>query len=335
MTNGFLVGKFAPLTTGHIHFINTAATMVDNLYVILSYDGKRFDNDPILSKRNRLLWLKDTFKDLNHIKILCVDETNLAPYPNGWESWAGLVKQALGDVKVDKIFSSEPEYGVGFNKYWPDAEHVIVDAERSKVNISATMVREDPYKYWAYMPSIVRQFYVKKVLIIGTESCGKTTLTKMLAKYFQTSWVEEYGRTYCETVLCGDESLLVSNDYAKIATHRYELEQQALRTANKLLIVDTSAVVTNYYHSLYGLGVNDIVKQFEYLENYDLIIYLDADVPWVADGLRLNPDRERTTQHFEAYLGYCAPAKYSVYKKVSGSYQERYTKTISLIEELL
>ena len=49
MTVGFLTGKFAPLHTGHIYFISKAATMVDKLYVVLSYDGKRFQDNPRLS----------------------------------------------------------------------------------------------------------------------------------------------------------------------------------------------------------------------------------------------------------------------------------------------
>lgn len=141
MSVGFLTGKFAPLHTGHIYFISKAATMVDKLYVVLSYDGKRFKDDPRLSLKNRLLWLKTTFKDLPHIIVTFVDETDCRPYPDGWGDWAALMKGALlkfNVTNVDKIFSSEPEYTEGFNKYWPEAEHVIVDAERKEVNISAT-----------------------------------------------------------------------------------------------------------------------------------------------------------------------------------------------------
>lgn len=141
MTVGFLTGKFAPLHTGHIYFISKAATMVDKLYVVLSYDGKRFQDDPRLSLKNRLLWLKTTFKDLPHITVTFVDETECRPYPDGWGDWAALVKSTLlkfNVTNIDRVFSSEPEYTEGFNKYWPEAEHVIVDAERKEANISAT-----------------------------------------------------------------------------------------------------------------------------------------------------------------------------------------------------
>lgn len=339
MTIGFLTGKFAPLHTGHIYFISKAATMVDTLYVILSYDGKVFKDKPELSLRNRLLWLKQTFKDLPHIKILHVDETDIPAYPDGWADWASLVNKSLwkaGKVnKVDKIFSSEPEYEEGFKRYWPEAQHVVIDAAREEFNISATKIRENPFKYWSFLPSVVRKHYVKKVMIMGTESCGKTTLTKYLAKYFQTSWVEEYGRIFCEQDMCMDETLLQSNDYATIAMRRYELEQEAILTANKLVIVDTSAVVTNYYHSLYNDGTtNATVRAFEELENYDLILFLDSDVPWVDDGLRINSDRSVTNEVFNNYLNYVAPSKYLNYTKISGTYEERLTKAIESIKGL-
>lgn len=335
MTVGFLTGKFAPLHTGHIYFISKAATMVDKLYVVLSYDGKRFQDDPRLSLKNRLLWLKTTFKDLPHIKIVYVDETNCSPYPDGWHEWSMLVKRAIphriGDIT--KIFSSEPEYTEGFNKYWPNAEHVIIDAERKEVNISATEIRANPFKFWSYMPSIVRQHYVKKVCIIGTESCGKTTLTKYLSKIYQTSWVEEYGRKFCEQDMCMDESLLQYNDYALIAARRYEDELQAVKTANRIVFADTNAFITNFYCRLYEGSFHPMVDEYESLENYDLTLVLDSDVEWVADGLRINKDRSKTDGLLKKMLEMSRSDNLGKLMHISGTYSERLEKAIKIIDE--
>lgn len=335
MTVGFLTGKFAPLHTGHIYFISKAATMVDKLYVVLSYDGKRFQDDPRLSLKNRLLWLKTTFKDLPHIKIVYVDETNCSPYPDGWHEWSMLVKRAIphriGDIT--KIFSSEPEYTEGFNKYWPNAEHVIVDAERKEVNISATEIRANPFKFWSYMPSIVRQHYVKKVCIIGTESCGKTTLTKYLSKIYQTSWVEEYGRKFCEQDMCMDESLLQYDDYALIAARRYEDELQATKTANKILFADTNAFITNFYCRLYEGSFHPMVDEYEALEKYDLTLVLASDVEWVADGLRINKERSKTDDLLAKMLSMSRSENLGKLMHISGTYSERLEKAIKIIDE--
>ena len=37
---------------------------------------------------------------------------------------------------------------------------------------------------------------MKKVVVIGPESTGKTTLCKQLATYFQTQWCPEFAREY-------------------------------------------------------------------------------------------------------------------------------------------
>ena len=84
---GWLTGKFAPLHAGHINFIQQAATLCDELTVVLSHNANRFD-DPKLALKTRLLYLRQTFKDIPHIKITFVDETDVPEYPNGWaECW--------------------------------------------------------------------------------------------------------------------------------------------------------------------------------------------------------------------------------------------------------
>lgn len=339
MNVGFLTGKFAPLHTGHIYFISKAATMVDKLYVVLSYDGKRFKEDPRLSLKNRLLWLKTTFKDLPHIQVIYVDETECRPYPDGWKDWADKVKLALAYAagteteKINKIFSSEPEYTEGYNKYWPNAEHVVIDAERKEVNISATEIRDNPFKFWSYMPSIVRKHYVRKICIIGTESCGKTTLTKYLSKIYQTSWVEEYGRKFCEQDMCMDESLLQYDDYALIAARRYEDELQATKTANKILFADTNAFITNFYCRLYEGSFHPMVDEYETLEKYDLTLVLASDVEWVADGLRINKERSKTDDLLAKMLSMSRCENLGKLMHISGTYSERLEKAIKIIDE--
>ena len=119
MKTGFAVGKFAPLTTGHINFINHASTKCDKLLVLLSYDEYwRLEQTPYMKQRltlrNRLKWLKETYYDLDHIIIDYVDETDIPPYPHGWDGFQKLVKEKLvshfGTKQPDYVFSSETKY---------------------------------------------------------------------------------------------------------------------------------------------------------------------------------------------------------------------------------
>ena len=41
---------------------------------------------------------------------------------------------------------------------------------------------------------------IKKIILTGPESSGKTTLAKQLAERFQTTWVPEFARTYLDNL---------------------------------------------------------------------------------------------------------------------------------------
>ena len=332
-TRGWLTGKFCMLHMGHINLINQASTMCDELVVVLSHSDTRF-KDPRLSYRNKMLWLKTIFKDTPHIKIVGVDETGIPAYPDGWPQWAALVKEKIG-TSFDFIFTSEPDDTKGYNEHFPGQQVVVVDAERTGVNISATRIRDDMVSNWGMMPSIVRKDFVLRVCLVGTESCGKTTLTKMLAKRFQTSWVEEYGRVYCEQDLCGDEDLLTFDDYGTIAARRFDMEQEAAKSANRVLFVDTAALSTNYFSILYNGREHPAVSAYQEREKYDLYLYLGDDVEFVEDGLRKNRNRDNTKFLFEKMLYAQAKRQGVPVVHITGNYHERLNKAVAAVEELI
>lgn len=336
MARGWLCGKFAMPHMGHINHIHQAATQVKELYVVVSQDDARF-NDPRLSLRNRMLWMKTIFKDMPHIKIISVDETGIPSYPNGWQQWSDLVKGVLPNVEFDAVFTSEISDAANYEKYFDGHTKrvVMVDPERKGVHISATEIRNDMVKHWSMMPTVVRKDFVSKVCIVGTESVGKTSLTKMLAKAMQTSWVEEYGRTYCEQNLCMDESLLKFEDYGHIAAKRYEMEQQAILAANRVMFADTAALSTNFFCLMYEGRENPLVTAYAEMEQYDMFIYLEDDVEWVADGLRKNTERDYTRKLFLTMLKAYAARKGIPIVRVSGNYNQRLNKSIEAVRTLL
>lgn len=300
---GLVIGKFAPLTRGHINLINVAATMCERVIVVVSHDNRWLDkqNDrdqEVLQLKNRVRWLAQTYANIEHVDVEYIIEDDIPEYPNGWPEYTKLLDTNYGHLQDITIFSSEIGYDALYLMYLPKFNHIVVDAERTRVPISATMIRENLMKYWEFLPSVVRKDYVRKVVIIGTESSGKTTLTKYLAKLYNTSWVEEYGRTYCEVDMVGNEELLVSSDYDKIAFRHKELEFEAERTANKIMFVDTNAFITEFYHRLYEHRPNPVVTAIAKNEHYDLVIVLAPTVKWVDDGLRINSDRSITSELF-------------------------------------
>ncbi|UVX29331.1 nicotinamide-nucleotide adenylyltransferase [Klebsiella phage VLCpiM5b] len=148
MTRGLIFGKFAPLTNGHIAFIRQAAQQVSVLYLFLSYDQKFVDAQPEWIRPK--LGLADRYRDLldviadeglDNVKVDYVDESNIPGYPEGSAAYAKLIREKQPFVKYDFAFSSEPEYESYFSEFFPEAKHVVIDAERKAVPISATMIR--------------------------------------------------------------------------------------------------------------------------------------------------------------------------------------------------
>jgi HTH-type transcriptional repressor of NAD biosynthesis genes len=334
---GVIIGKFLPLHLGHVNFINRSSTKTDKLVVVVchsSRDKKMCEEYgiPEITVKDRLRWLHTIYQDIPHIEIRSLDESSIPAYPDGWKEFVGLLKETVPE-KIDFVYSGEPSYDSFFKELLPEAEHILIDPERTGYNISGTQIRKNPYKNWEYLPAVVRPFFCKKVVLIGTESCGKTTLTKFLAKAFNTSWAEEYGRNYVYEECGGNEDNLEYGDYIKIAMHQKKLEAEAVRHSNKIVFIDTEAIVTQFYCKLYegkeDPAIDEIIKR----QNYDLWLYLENDVKWVDDGLRKNgSDKERNKgKKILAEL----LEKYNIADKVkmiSGNYEERLDKALEIIK---
>src|SRR5690606_21342362 len=115
-----------------------------------------------------------------------------------------------------------------------------------------------------------------------------------------------------------------------------EIDEQ--RKANKLLFVDTDCIVTKYYLDLQfkNTDINHHNKESQLalaihsLNKYDLILFLEPDVPWIQDGTRTYGEewiRENNNNKFKKMLDNIGVR----YHSISGDYQERFIKSIELI----
>lgn len=147
MIHGFYGGKFMPMHKGHLYCIDTAAQRCDHVVVIMFINGDdelrilQSDHDPELGVEARAEQLKRVCALYPNVECHIVDVLDLK-LPDGSEDWDAetpLVRQYV--PKMDYVFSSEPSYGDYFARAYPEATHVIVDAERRKYPISSTMIR--------------------------------------------------------------------------------------------------------------------------------------------------------------------------------------------------
>lgn len=342
-TIGVIFGKFYPLHTGHIYLIQRACSQVDELHVILCHDEPR-DKDLFINSAmsqqptvsDRLRWLLQTFKYQKNIRIHEFDEHGIEPQPHGWEMWSEGIKTFLREKQItpDFIYTSERDDADQYNAFL-GIETVLIDPERSFMNISGSQIRQAPFKYWEYIPTEVKPFFVRTVAILGGESSGKSTLVNKLANIFNTTSAWEYGRDYVFSHLGGDEMALQYSDYDKIALGHAQYIDFAVKYANKVAFIDTDFVTTQAFCLRYEGKEHPFVQALIDEYRFDLVIVLENNTPWVADGLRsLGSDKDR--RRFQTLLMEMLDKNNIEYIKVnSPDYDERFLSCVELVRELL
>ena len=169
---------------------------------------------------------------------------------------------------------------------------------------------------------------IKKIVLTGPESSGKSILASELASHFKTQWAPEYARIFLETH---------GSDYTypsllQMAKAHKEHQAPFIGAASKLIFLDTDLI--NYkvwcnvvYHKTHQWIIDNINKEKDH--SY-LITY--PDIEWAPDPLRENPN-DRTflfEQHLEEISNLKRP-----YRIVKGLGKQRLKNAIALAEELL
>lgn len=179
---------------------------------------------------------------------------------------------------------------------------------------------------------------IKKIVVIGPESTGKSSLCTALAGHYKTLWVKEYAREYLEQngMNYGFEDLY------KIALGQNENEIAAITDLNNRVIsnsaiplfIDTDLYVIKVWSEfVFNKCDNRILSQIAKRQT-DLYLLCDVDLPWVEDNLREYPDvkvREKLFHYYKEEM----TAQRTPWKIISGDYGERLQAAINFTDEVL
>lgn len=179
---------------------------------------------------------------------------------------------------------------------------------------------------------------MKKIVIIGPESTGKSTLCEQLAAHYQTGWAGEYAREYLlkNGTAYSFESLL------GIAKGQIAGEESAIAQwlsnkdgrSGQLIFIDTDMYVMKVwcefvFEKCHHWILNRIAER-----KYDLYLLCNTDLPWVKDELREYPDQETREKLYKHYKDILINQKVP-WIDISGGYEERLKKAIAAVNKMI
>jgi len=194
---------------------------------------------------------------------------------------------------------------------------------------------------------------IKKVVIIGPESTGKSTLCELLAQHYRMQWCPEFAREYLLTngknytfddlltiakgqLALEDEYTTLVNSQWSMVNERTWVNPHDLTSSEQspLLFVDTDMYVMKVWCE-YVFGkchqfiLNQVVER-----KYDLYLLCNTDLPWVKDELREYPDEKNRQELYHIYKDILINQSVP-WVEISGSYEDRLTTSIAAVETYL
>ena len=187
---------------------------------------------------------------------------------------------------------------------------------------------------------------IKKVVVIGPESTGKSTLCKLLAAHYHTIWCAEYAREY----LLNNGTDYIYDDLLTIARGQLMLQDEAERRLSdgqlnigngqlsintpNLLFIDTDMYVMKVWCE-YVFGkchqfiLDEIVER-----KYDLYLLCKPDIDRVKDELREYPDEKVRIELYHIYRDILINQSVP-WAEVSGDYEKRLSMGVEAVEGII
>ncbi|MBV9962334.1 MAG: ATP-binding protein [Parafilimonas sp.] len=178
---------------------------------------------------------------------------------------------------------------------------------------------------------------IKKIVAIGPESTGKSTLCKQLAEHYNTMWCPEYAREYLnQNGVKYDYADLIKIAQGQLTIEDYCEEELKAKSAtlnaeSALLFIDTNMYVMKVwyeyvYHKCEQLVLDEIAKR-----KYDLYLLCNIDLPWIDDPMREYPEEKPRIDLYNIYKDLLINQS-TPWIEISGNYNERLQKAIDAVE---
>ena len=279
---GIVFGSFAPLHQGHLDLIYRAKKENDGgaIVIVCGFDGDK--GEPMMPHSKRYRYVREFFADDDLVAVYAINDTEIGAgmYPTGWEVWLKEFERiwvnACEDCRV--ILNSEGNLeNVGPERVWyvGDHEYFLDLTERNEKAIlvdrvadnpiCATMIRQNPVKNWDKITFPFRRLFSHNILICGTASEGKSTLTTDLGKYFNMPYSHEWARDYMRDS-CVSDWELDGADYMAFLEGQYNLNKSLINSPSNhgVFFADSDSMVTRMYAEYYAKDPSCALTQEEF-----------------------------------------------------------------------
>jgi NadR type nicotinamide-nucleotide adenylyltransferase len=171
---------------------------------------------------------------------------------------------------------------------------------------------------------------MKRIVIIGPESTGKSTLCRQLAAHYDTVWCAEFAREY----LLEHGMNYTYDDLAKIAQGQIKLEEMcAAEVKNNFYFIDTDMYVMKVWHEVAFTNCPTWILKKIARTHCDLYLLCDVDLPWIKDELREYPNLAMRQKLFKMYKDIMINSGVP-WVEISGANEQRVQMALSSINHL-
>lgn len=335
-----MIGKFYPPRDGHHEAIRAAAARCDEFSVLVMASAVE-----TLTLTQRLAWMAEEHSGDANVRVVGI-RCDAPMDVTDQRVWAAQITAMRAGLRcngitseVDAVFSGDG-YVVELAR-WFGATAVLTERDGS-----STAVRHDLAGHWGELAPATRAGLATRVVVLGAESTGTTTVAELLARHYRrrggvwerTQCVPEYGREYTQ-LKCDaqpdrsiDELVWTADDFDMIGPEQTRRENEAARAGSPVLICDTDAFATAIWKRRYladGSG-----GPWTAVPPRAVYLLTDHDgVPWHDDGMREGDLAIRA-----AMTGWFADALTAAghsWVLLTGSVDERVDLAVRTVEPLL
>lgn len=296
--HGLIVGKFYPPHVEHLELIRDTARRCERVTVVVAGSS-----DEVIGLADRVRWVAWECARWAGVNVIGAVDEHPIDYedPGVWDLHEAVFRAAVGEIApgvlVDAVFSGE-DYGDELARRF-DAAHV--RHQRESNGPSGTRLRGELRGHWCDLVPSARIDLARRIVVLGAESTGTTTLARDLAQALHAGSVAEYGRAWSAAKLAGarqrahrrgepepwmDALTWNSEEFTAIAARQTAAIDDAC-LESPIVVADTDALATSVWHERYVGGRHPAALELARVRRADLYLLTSPDgVPFDQDGLR-------------------------------------------------